>query len=85
MRATACRCLKGPGIGLRRTTPPGSAQHYPLDFGVRGQTSDEIGRALYISKKTVESHRLNIRNKLKLKSALELVRQAMDWVHRQPP
>lgn len=47
-----------------------------------GQTSEQIARVLHISKKTVESHRFNIRNKLELGSGLELVRYAMDWTHR---
>lgn len=49
-----------------------------------GRTTDEISRALHISKKTVESHRHNIRGKLKLKSGLDLVRHAMQWSHEAP-
>ena len=42
-----------------------------------GQTIREIAAALYLSAKTVEVHRENIKDKLKLKSAAELIRHAV--------
>ena len=42
-----------------------------------GQTMREIAAALYLSAKTVEVHRENIKDKLKLKSAAELIRHAV--------
>ncbi len=39
----------------------------------------EISEALHISVKTVESHRLNIKQKLHLRTGLDLVRTAMQW------
>jgi DNA-binding NarL/FixJ family response regulator len=46
----------------------------------RGRRTQEISGLLHIAVKTVESHRMNIRQKLDLKNGLELVRQAMQWV-----
>ena len=54
-----------------------------FDLIGRGRRSDEISRVLHISKKTVESHRLNLRSKLKLQSGLDLVRHAMASVHER--
>jgi DNA-binding NarL/FixJ family response regulator len=47
-------------------------QHYGA-----GQTSGEIARALHLSPKTVGTHRLNICQKLSLKSTAELIRFAV--------
>jgi len=45
----------------------------------RGQGTQEIAAALRMSAKTVDSHRRNIREKLGLSSAGELVRYAVRW------
>ena len=45
-----------------------------------GQTSIQIAELLHLSVKTVESHRLHIKEKLGLKSSTELVRFALEWV-----
>lgn len=42
-----------------------------------GFTNDEVGQKLFISKRTVETHRANIKQKLGLKTRAELVRYAM--------
>jgi DNA-binding NarL/FixJ family response regulator len=42
-----------------------------------GHTNKQIARSLGISLKTVETHRLNVMNKLDLGSAAELVRYAV--------
>jgi DNA-binding NarL/FixJ family response regulator len=44
-----------------------------------GKTSQEISKALGLSVKTVETHRLHIKQKLDLKSSSDLVRFALDW------
>jgi DNA-binding NarL/FixJ family response regulator len=43
----------------------------------QGLTIREIAAKLYLSAKTVEVHRENIKDKLRLKSAMELVRHAV--------
>jgi DNA-binding NarL/FixJ family response regulator len=48
-----------------------------------GHDMHEIARQLHLSKKTVEAHRANIKEKLSLPSAREVVRQAVQWVSAQ--
>ena len=45
----------------------------------RGMGSREIAKALFISIKTVDSYRANIKEKLKLKNGMELLLQALQW------
>lgn len=45
---------------------------------VRGYTSAEIANQLFISTRTVETHRSNLMNKLELKNTAALVRYAME-------
>jgi DNA-binding NarL/FixJ family response regulator len=45
----------------------------------QGLTTQEIGVQLRLSPKTVESHRLHIREKLKVKTGPELIKQAVRW------
>lgn len=49
----------------------------------RGKSSREVASDLNLSVKTVESHRLHMKEKLHLKSAAELLRFSMDWVTQQ--
>lgn len=46
----------------------------------QGLTTREIAHRMTVSPKTVERYRENIKNKLKLESAIELVRTATQWV-----
>ena len=48
-----------------------------------GRDMHEIARQLHLSKKTVEAHRANIKEKLSVASAREVVRQAAQWVSSQ--
>jgi DNA-binding NarL/FixJ family response regulator len=45
-----------------------------------GFTTAEIAERLYLSRKTIESHQTAIRKKLGLRSATEVLRQAVKWV-----
>ena len=49
----------------------------------QGKGTGEIAKKLHLSVKTVDAHRANIKAKLKLKSASELVRYAVRWLEAQ--
>ena len=49
----------------------------------RGMSTRDIAEYLHLSAKTVEVHRLNIKEKLSLKTASELIRYAVRWVESQ--
>jgi len=54
----------------------------------QGVSTREIAEQLHLSIKTIESYRANIKRKLDLKNATELMRYAVDWVRtegRLPP
>ena len=48
-----------------------------------GKSTREIAEQLHLSVKPVEVHRLNIKNKLALKTSSELIREAVRWVESQ--
>lgn len=48
-----------------------------------GRGTREIARTLFLSVKTVETHRAHIKEKLKLQTAPELVRAAVEWVNQE--
>lgn len=48
-----------------------------------GNSTKEIAKDLKLSIKTIESHRAHIKNKLKLKNALELIHHAIQWVQNE--
>ena len=48
-----------------------------------GRDMHEIAKILHLSKKTVEAHRANIKEKLGVTSAREVVRYASQWVNQQ--
>jgi DNA-binding NarL/FixJ family response regulator len=49
----------------------------------QGKGTRDIAEKLHLSVKTVEVHRANIKGKLKLKSAPELIRSAVRWAEAQ--
>ena len=51
----------------------------------QGKSSRQIAEQLHLSIKTVEVHRANIKQKLQLTTAPELIRYAVRWVETQEP
>ncbi len=49
----------------------------------RGYSTREIAEALFISRKTVESHRNRIKDKLGLESTSQFLQRAVQWVQSQ--
>src|SRR5581483_558819 len=54
-----------------------------LQLIVQGRGTREIAQQLHLSVKTVEVHRANIKRKLGLKTAPELIRYGVQWVETQ--
>jgi DNA-binding NarL/FixJ family response regulator len=48
-----------------------------------GVNTRDMAAKLHLSVKTIETHRENIKRKLKLSSATELIRYSVNWVERQ--
>jgi two-component system response regulator NreC len=67
------------GAGTQDTgTPLTEREHGVLRLIALGHTNAEIGDQLYLSVRTIESHRASIQQKLGLSSRAELVRYALD-------
>jgi two-component system response regulator NreC len=77
-----------PRLGARLATQPVEASEPPDDLTDRevevlrlialGHTNAEIGQQLYLSTRTVETHRAHIQQKLRRSSRAELVRYALE-------
>lgn len=50
----------------------------------RGYRTRQIAETLHVSVKTIESYREQIKHKMKLRDATELLQHAIQWVHGQP-
>jgi two-component system response regulator NreC len=87
-RAAAGEVYLNPQLGARIAAAPPEPAGPPDDLTERevqilrlialGHTNTEIGRRLYLSVRTVESHRAHIQQKLRRTSRAELVRYALD-------
>ena len=51
-----------------------------FEFLGQGLTTREIGQQMRVSPKTVETHRMHIREKMGLRSGPELIKRAVRWV-----
>jgi DNA-binding NarL/FixJ family response regulator len=73
------------GAGEARSAVEGLTDRELEIFQLIGEGHDmhEIARQLHLSKKTVEAHRANIKEKLSVSSAREVVRRAAQWVAAQ--
>lgn len=76
------------GSSRRKNTAPTVEGLTDREFEVfrlvgQGKATREIADELHISVKTVEVHRLNIKHKLGVKSAAELVRFAVRWTESE--
>jgi two-component system response regulator NreC len=82
------RTYLNPGLGARVAAAPPEASGPPDDLTDRevevlrlialGHTNAEIGKQLFLSVRTVESHRAHIQQKLRRTTRAELVRYALD-------
>jgi two-component system response regulator NreC len=87
-RAAAGEVYLNPRLGARIAAAPPERAGPPDDLTERevqilrlialGHTNTEIGSQLYLSVRTVESHRAHIQQKLRRTSRAELVRYALD-------
>jgi len=68
---------KGSSVPLERLT---DREFEILELIGRGKSSREVAKALHLSVKTVDTHRTNLKGKLKLSSTLQLTHYAVCWV-----
>jgi DNA-binding NarL/FixJ family response regulator len=65
------KASKSPGVGLTRR------EYEIIEQVASGKSNQEVADALFVSVKTVETHKKNILDKLGLKNSLQLVRYAI--------
>lgn len=66
------------GDGQLPTDPLTQREREVLKLVAEGKSNKEIADLLYISTRTVENHRANLMNKLKLKKTADLIRYAIN-------
>jgi two-component system response regulator NreC len=86
--AAAGESYLNPGLGARMAVQPPAAEGPPDDLTERelevlrlialGHTNTEIAQQLFLSARTVETHRAHIQQKLRRTSRAELVRYALE-------
>jgi DNA-binding NarL/FixJ family response regulator len=84
-RMLARRAGPAPGSPAANPNPPErlSAREFEVFRLVgKGLRPRDIAEALFLSVKTVETHRMNIRKKLGLSDAAAVARFAVQWFHR---
>lgn len=64
-------------IAKLETTKLSARQHQVMLLMIKGRSSEEIGKLLGISLKTVETHRSNMHKKLGTKTSLDIVRRGL--------
>ncbi len=89
--AVAGRTYLQPQLGARLAAEPPAPESSDEDLSERetevlelialGHTNTEIAERLYLSVRTVESHRAHIQQKLRLSTRAELVRYALEHGH----
>jgi two-component system response regulator NreC len=82
------RTYLNPQLGARLAAEPSAPSGPPDDLTERemevlrlialGHTNNEMAQQLYLSVRTVESHRAHIQQKLRLSTRAELVRYALE-------
>ena len=87
-RATGAHRYLNPGLGARMAAAPPTPAGPPDDLTERefeilrlialGYTNSEIGAQLYLSIRTIESHRAHIQQKTRRGNRAELVRYALE-------
>jgi DNA-binding NarL/FixJ family response regulator len=84
--AYAERCLRAGAMGYMMKGEPGrllsDRQLEIFEMVGRGMDSHGIAEKLTLSSKTVDAHKANIRQKLGLDSARELLMEAVRWVEK---
>jgi two-component system, NarL family, response regulator NreC len=87
-RAAAGETYLNPSLGAKLAAAPPPAEGNPDDLSARevevlrlialGHTNAEIGEQLFLSIRTVETHRAHVQQKLRRSTRAELVRYAID-------
>ena len=68
---------EGTAAGSDVSSTLSARERLVLQLGAEGHTSAQIGKQLFISRRTVESHRANLMKKLSLRTQTDLVRFAI--------